>query len=111
MKLKKSLFAICIFSCTAITAQQAGFNVLEKDYDISRKAKKGYLRAPHRSLRPRACGAVAPRSSIRRAPRAAPGRRSTAGAAARAARPPTAPSPTRSCRRPAHPPAAGGAAT
>ena len=43
MKLKKSLFAICIFSCTAITAQQAGFNVLEKDYDISRKAKKGYL--------------------------------------------------------------------
>jgi len=43
MKLKKTLIAIFAFTCLAITAQQTGFNILEKDYDISRKAKKGYL--------------------------------------------------------------------
>ena len=43
MKLKKTLITLCALSSLAMVAQQAGFNVLEKDYDISRKAKKGYL--------------------------------------------------------------------
>lgn len=43
MKLKKTIIALFALSSLAMTAQEAGFNVLEKDYDISRKAKKGYL--------------------------------------------------------------------
>ena len=43
MKLKKTFTAIFAFSCLAITAQQTKFNILEKDYEVSRKAKNGYL--------------------------------------------------------------------
>lgn len=43
MKLKKSLIAILAIASMAIKAQTPGINILEKDYEISRKAKKGYL--------------------------------------------------------------------
>ena len=43
MKLKKRFIAILAFICMAVNAQQNAFNILEKGYDISRKAKNGYL--------------------------------------------------------------------
>lgn len=43
MKLKKSLVVFFALALITTHAQQTGFNILEKDYDISRKAKKGYL--------------------------------------------------------------------
>ena len=43
MKLKTTFVAIFTFICLAISAQQTAFNILEKGYDISRKAKNGYL--------------------------------------------------------------------
>lgn len=43
MNLKKSLIALLTTSSMVINAQTAGFNILEKDYEITRKAKKGYL--------------------------------------------------------------------
>ena len=43
MKKKSLLFASFVLAGSFATAQQTTFNVLEKDYEISRKAKKGYL--------------------------------------------------------------------
>ncbi|WP_027377276.1 hypothetical protein [Kaistella palustris] len=39
----KMVFGLCLLAGAAIHAQQPGLNILEKDYEISRKAKKGYL--------------------------------------------------------------------
>lgn len=40
----KTIFAVVVLAASAkIYAQQSGINILEKDYEISRKAKKGYL--------------------------------------------------------------------
>ncbi len=43
--MKKKIILLAIFATTSISifSQQQGMNILEKDYEISRKAKKGYL--------------------------------------------------------------------
>lgn len=43
MKTKRSLMAFAVLCSLSFSAQQSGLNILEKDYEISRKAKKGYL--------------------------------------------------------------------
>ena len=43
MKIKKLLVALAVGTAAQVYAQQTGINILEKDYEISRKAKKGYL--------------------------------------------------------------------
>ena len=43
MKIKKLLVALAVGTAAQVYAQQTGMNILEKDYEISRKAKKGYL--------------------------------------------------------------------
>ena len=43
MKIKALLVALAVGTAAQVYAQQTGMNILEKDYEISRKAKKGYL--------------------------------------------------------------------
>ena len=43
MKIKALLVALAVGTAAQVYAQQTGINILEKDYEISRKAKKGYL--------------------------------------------------------------------
>ena len=43
MKIKTLLVSIVVGTATQLHAQQTSMNILEKDYEISRKAKKGYL--------------------------------------------------------------------